>query len=105
MDNPRKVRAKAKAKVWKKEYPSGIDRSNNTGILNITTSLNTLETRPIKNNNHENKPHYTINVTKIHIKIKKENIRKKINEKTQITNTDSNNGVHIEGVANHNTIT
>src|SRR5436190_2194015 len=73
-----------------------------SGMVNITSSVNSRERRGINTILHELNPLFTINVTMRDIKSK--NVYSRVNSKatTQWRKTESANGVHLEGVASDN---
>src|SRR5207237_9541479 len=73
-----------------------------SGIVNITSSINSRERSAINTILHELNPLFTINVTMTDIKSK--NVYSRVNSKatTQWRKTESANGVHLEGVASDN---
>src|SRR5260370_257180 len=74
-------------------------RSKKSGMVNITSSVNSRERSGINTILHELNPLFTINVTMRDIKSK--NVYSRVNSKatTQWRKTESANGVHLEGVA------
>src|SRR5690606_39290734 len=70
-----------------------------SGMVNITSSVNSRERSGINTILHELNPLFTINVTMRDIKSK--NVYSRVNSKatTQWRKTESANGVHLEGVA------
>src|SRR5207247_5050078 len=79
-----------------------INPAKKSGIVNITSSVNSRETSGINTILHELNPLFTINVTMRDIKSK--NVYSRVNSKatTQWRKTESANGVHLEGVASDN---
>src|SRR5437667_2729098 len=77
-------------------------RSKKSGMVNITSSVNSRERSGINTILHELNPLFTINVTMRDIKSK--NVYSRVNSKatTQWRKTESANGVHLEGVASDN---
>src|SRR5688572_31793901 len=69
-----------------------------SGMVNITSSVNSRERSGINTILHELNPLFTINVTMRDIKSK--NVYSRVNSKatTQWRKTESANGVHLEGV-------
>src|SRR5205814_3856315 len=82
-------------------FRSGIrvNRAKKSGMVNITSSVNSRERSGINTILHELNPLFTINVTMRDIKSK--NVYSRVNSKatTQWRKTESANGVHLEGVA------
>src|SRR5260370_1158780 len=78
------------------------NRSKKSGMVNITSSVNSRERSGINTILHELNPLFTINVTMRDIKSK--NVYSRVNSKatTQWRKTESANGVHLEGVASDN---
>src|SRR6266853_6078274 len=76
-----------------------VNRAKKSGMVNITSSVNSRERSGIKTILHELNPLFTINVTMRDIKSK--NVHSRVNSKatTQWRKTESANGVHLEGVA------
>src|SRR5438876_6338825 len=76
--------------------------SKKSGMVNITSSVNSRERSGINTILHELNPLFTINVTMRDIKSK--NVYSRVNSKatTQWRKTESANGVHLEGVASDN---
>src|SRR5205823_3706354 len=74
-------------------------RAKKSGMVNITSSVNSRERSGINTILHELNPLFTINVTMRDIKSK--NVYSRVNSKatTQWRKTESANGVHLEGVA------
>src|SRR5439155_2803335 len=80
-----------------------LNRSSDlSGMVNITSSVNSRERSGINTILHELNPLFTINVTMRDIKSK--NVYSRVNSKatTQWRKTESANGVHLEGVASDN---
>src|SRR5947208_11720 len=79
-----------------------VNRAKKSGMVNITSSVNSRERSGINTILHELKPLFTINVTMRDIKSK--NVYSRVNSKatTQWRKTESANGVHLEGVASDN---
>src|SRR6516225_12235429 len=79
-----------------------VNRAKKSGMVNITSSVNSRERSGINNILHELNPLFTINVTMRDIKSK--NVYSRVNSKatTQWRKTESANGVHLEGVASDN---
>src|SRR5712692_2377418 len=79
-----------------------VNRAKESGMGNITSSVNSLERSGINTILHELNPLFTINVTMRDIKSK--NVYSRVNSKatTQWRKTESANGVHLEGVASDN---
>src|SRR5438093_190166 len=77
-------------------------RVKKSGMVNITSSVNSRERSGINTILHELNPLFTINVTMRDIKSK--NVYSRVNSKatTQWRKTESANGVHLEGVASDN---
>src|SRR2546430_1047057 len=80
----------------------GVNRAKKSGMVNITSSVNSRERSGINTILHELNPLFTINVTMRDIKSK--NVYSRVNSKatTQWRKTESANGVHLEGVASDN---
>src|SRR5699024_1836484 len=78
------------------------NRAKKSGMVNITSSVNSRERSGINTILHELNPLFTINVTMRDIKSK--NVYSRVNSKatTQWRKTESANGVHLEGVASDN---
>src|SRR5437016_5822284 len=76
-----------------------VNRAKKSGMVNITSSVNSRERSGINTILHELNPPFTINVTMRDIKSK--NVYSRVNSKatTQWRKTESANGVHLEGVA------
>src|SRR5205807_1961669 len=79
-----------------------VNRAKKSGMVNITSSVNSRERSGINTILHELTPLLTINVTMRDIKSK--NVYSRVNSKatTQWRKTESANGVHLEGVASDN---
>src|SRR5437764_434013 len=79
-----------------------VNRAKKSGMVNITSSVNSRERSGINTILHEPNPLFTINVTMRDIKSK--NVYSRVNSKatTQWRKTESANGVHLEGVASDN---
>src|SRR3989442_2681852 len=79
-----------------------VNRDKKSGMVNITSSDKSRERRGINTILHELNPMFTINVTMREIKSK--NVYSRVNSKatTQWRQTESANGVHLEGVASDN---
>src|SRR5262252_226057 len=79
-----------------------VSRAEKSGMVNITSSVNSRERSGINTILHELNPLFTINVTMRDIKSK--NVYSRVNSKatTQWRKTESANGVHLEGVASDN---
>src|SRR5690625_1334740 len=79
-----------------------VNRAKKSGMVNITSSVNSRERSGINTILHELIPLFTINVTMRDIKSK--NVYSRVNSKatTQWRKTESANGVHLEGVASDN---
>src|SRR5215472_15269266 len=79
-----------------------VSRGKKSGIVNITSSVNSRERSGINTILHELNPLFTINETMTDIKSK--NVYSRVNSKatTQWRKTESANGVHLEGVASDN---
>src|SRR6478736_3713135 len=75
-----------------------VNRAKKSGMVNITSSVNSRERSGINTSLHELNPLFTINVTMRDIKSK--NVYSRVNSKatTQWRKTESANGVHLEGV-------
>src|SRR6516162_2043559 len=76
-----------------------VNRAKKSGMVNITSSVNSRERSGINALLHELNPLFTINVTMRDIKSK--NVYSRVNSKatTQWRKTESAHGVHLEGVA------
>src|SRR2546430_13760837 len=81
---------------------SRVNRAKKSGMVNITSSVNSRERSGINTILHELNPLFTISVTMRDIKSK--NVYSRVNSKatTQWRKTESANGVHLEGVASDN---
>src|SRR5258705_3892735 len=81
---------------------SRVNRAKKSGMVNITSSVNSRERSGINTILHELNPLFTINVTMRDIKSK--NVYSKVNSKatTQWRKTKSANGFHLEGAASVN---
>src|SRR5947199_9359677 len=81
---------------------SKVNRAKKSGMVNLTSSVNSRERSGINTILHELNPLFTINVTMRDIKSK--NVYSRVNSKatTQWRKTESANGVHLEGVASDN---
>src|SRR5438094_728740 len=79
-----------------------VNHAKKSGMVNITSSVNSRERSGINTILHELNPLFTINVTMRDIKSK--NVYSRVNSKatTQWRKTESANGVHLEGVASDN---
>src|SRR5712664_2998874 len=79
-----------------------VNRAKKSGMVNITSSVNSRERSGITTILHELNPLFTINVTMREIKSK--NVYSRVNSKAtrQWRKTQSANGVHLEGVASDN---
>src|SRR5436309_2336378 len=79
-----------------------VNRAKKSGMVNITSSVNSRERSGINTILHVLNPLFTINVTMRDIKSK--NVYSRVNSKatTQWRKTESANGVHLEGVASDN---
>src|SRR5580692_1477804 len=79
-----------------------VNRAKKSGMVNITSSVNSRERIGINTILHELNPLFTINVTMRDIKSK--NVYSRVNSKatTQWRKTESANGVHHEGDASDN---
>src|SRR5207253_10580907 len=79
-----------------------VSRHMKSGMVNITSRVNTRERSGINTFLHELNPQFTINVTMRDIKSK--DVYSRVNSKatTQWRKTESANGVHLEGVASDN---
>src|SRR3546814_5203803 len=76
-----------------------VNRAKKSGMVNITSSVNSRERSGINTILHELNPLFTINVTMSDIK--SQNVYSKVNskDKTLWKTTETVNGVHLEGVA------
>src|SRR5256885_500495 len=79
-----------------------VNRAKKSGMVNITSSVNSRERSGINTILHELNPLFTINVTMRDIKSKNVYSRVNIKATTQWRKTESANGVHLEGVASDN---
>src|SRR5580700_11515303 len=81
---------------------SRVNRAKNSGMVNITSSVNSRERSGINTILPELNTLFTINVTMRDIKRK--NVYSRVHSKatTQWRKTESANGVHLEGVASDN---
>src|SRR5690625_1733314 len=79
-----------------------VNRAKKSGMVNITSSVNSRERSGINTILHELNPLFTINVTMRDRKSK--NVYSRVNSKatTQWRKTESANGVDLEGVASDN---
>src|SRR5437870_5148012 len=79
-----------------------VNRAKKSGMVNITSSVNSRERSGINTILHELNLPFTINVTMRDIKSK--NVYSRVNSKatTQWRKTESANGVHLEGVVSDN---
>src|SRR5690348_5689557 len=79
-----------------------VNRAKKSGMVNITSSVNSRERSGMYTILHELNPLFTINVTMRDIKSK--NVYSRVNSTatTQWRKTESANGVHLEGVASDN---
>src|SRR5207249_4728449 len=79
-----------------------VNHAKKSGMVNITSSVNSRERSGINTILHELNPLFTINVTMRDIKSK--NVYSRVNSKatTQWRKTESANGVYLEGVASDN---
>src|SRR5207253_494911 len=75
-----------------------VNRAKKSGMVNITSSVNSRERSVINTIPQRRNPEFTINVTMRDIKSK--NVYSRVNSKatTQWRKTESANGVHLEGV-------
>src|SRR5499427_855834 len=80
----------------------GLHRDKKSGMINITSSVNSRKRSGINTILHQLNPLFTKNVTMRDIKNK--NVYSRVNSKatTQWRKTKSANGVHLEGVASDN---
>src|SRR5438093_403970 len=78
------------------------NRAKKSGMVNITSSVNSRERSGINTILHELNPLFTINVTMRDIK--SYNVYSRVNSKatTQCRKTESANGVHLEGFTSDN---
>src|SRR5271166_6148243 len=79
-----------------------VKRAKKSGMVNITSSINSRERSEINTILHKLNPLFTINVTMRDIKSKNVYSRVKSKATTQWRKTESANGVNIEGVASDN---
>src|SRR5690554_7344093 len=79
-----------------------VNRDKKSGMVNITSSVNSRERSGINTILHKLNPLFTINVTMKDIKSKNVYSRVNSNATTQWRKTESANGVHLEGVASDN---
>src|SRR4051794_39257148 len=79
-----------------------VNRGKKSGMVNITSSVNSRERSGINTILHELNPLFTINGTMRDIKSKNAYSRVNIKATTQWRKTESANGVHLEGVASDN---
>src|SRR5580692_12127103 len=79
-----------------------VNRAKKSGMVNITSSVNSRGRSGINTILHELNPLFTINVTMRDIKSK--NVYSRVNSKatTQWRKTESATGVHLDGVASDN---
>src|SRR5205807_1765541 len=79
-----------------------VNRAKKSGMVNITSSVNSRERSGINTILHELNPLFTINVTMRDIKSK--NVYSRVNSMatTQWRKTESANGVHLEGDSSDN---
>src|SRR5690554_4678310 len=79
-----------------------VNRAKKSGMVNITSRVNSWEKSGSKTIHHELKPLLTIIETMRDIKSK--NVHSRVNSKatTQWRKTENANGVHLEGVASDN---
>src|SRR5262249_27036152 len=79
-----------------------VNRAKKSGMVNITSSVNSRERSGINTILHELNPLFTINVTMTDIKSK--NVCSRVNgqAKTHWRKTESDNDVHLEGVGSDN---
>src|SRR6478736_9548447 len=79
-----------------------VNRAKKSGMVNITSSVNSREGSGINTILHELNPLFTIHVTMRDIKSK--NVYSRVTSKatTQWRKRESANGVHLEGVASDN---
>src|SRR5437867_13251460 len=79
-----------------------VSRAKKSGMVNITSRVNSRERSGINTILHELNPLFTINGTMRDIKSK--NVYRRVNSKatTQWTKTESDNGVDLEGVDSDN---
>src|SRR5580658_5896975 len=79
-----------------------VNRAKKSGMVNITSSVNSRERSGINTILHELNPLFTINVTMRDIQSKKVESRVNSKASAQWRNTESANGVHLEGVDSDN---
>src|SRR5262245_46147375 len=79
-----------------------VNRAKKSGMVNITSSVNSRARSGINTILHELNTLFTINVTMRGIKSKNVYSRGNSKATTQWRKTDSANGVHLEGVASDN---
>src|SRR5699024_9481535 len=79
-----------------------VNRAKKSGMVNITSSVNSRERSGINTILHELNPLFTINVTMRDIKSKIVYSRANSKATTEWRKTESANGVHLEGVASDN---
>src|SRR5260370_28850185 len=79
-----------------------VNRAKKSGMVNITSSVNSRERRGINTILHEPNPLFTINVTMRRIKSKTLYTRVNSQATTQWRNTERDNGVHLERPASQN---
>src|SRR5207245_1285306 len=79
-----------------------VNRAKKSGMVNITSSVNSRQKSGINSILHELNPLFTINVTMSDINSK--NVYCRVNNKAtrQRRKTESDNGVDLEGVASDN---
>src|SRR3989441_702765 len=78
-----------------------VNRAKKSGMVNITSSVNSRERSGINTILHERNPKYIINETKRHIKNKNVYSRVNMMDTTQWRTTESANSEHFEEVARH----
>src|SRR5207245_1242937 len=79
-----------------------VNRAKKSGMVNITSSVNSRERSGINTIHHELNPLFTLNVTMMDIKSKNGYSRVNSKATTQWRKTESANGVNLEGVASDN---
>src|SRR5215218_5961318 len=79
-----------------------VNRAKKSGMVNITSSVNSRDRSGINTILHKLNPLFTINVTTRDIKSKNVYSRGNSKATTQWRKTESANGVHLEGVASQN---
>src|SRR5699024_2423921 len=79
-----------------------VNRAKRSGMVNITSSVNSRERIGINTILHELHPLFTINVTMRNINSTTVYSRGNSKSTTQWRKTESANGVHLEGVASDN---